>query len=70
MNLGFDHESNGNGGDRERSWERLYLDVQVGNENLLFSGLLRRWKATGKRRRFHYIMAFVFFGFVIFHIFL
>ena len=37
---------------------------------LLFSGLLRRWKATGKRRRFHYIMAFVFFGFVIFHIFL
>ncbi len=37
---------------------------------LLFSGLLRRWKASGKRRRFHYIMAFVFFGFVIFHIFL
>jgi len=36
---------------------------------LLFSGLLRRWKATGNRRRFHYIMAFIFFIFVIFHIF-
>ena len=37
---------------------------------LLFSGLLRRWKATGKRRRFHFIMAFIFFGFMIIHIFL
>lgn len=37
---------------------------------LLCSGLLRRWKATGKRRRFHYIMAFTFFGFMILHIFL
>lgn len=36
-NFGFDHQSNGNGGDRERSWERLYLDMQFGNENLLFS---------------------------------
>lgn len=37
---------------------------------LLFSGLLRRRKATGKRRKFHYIMAFIFFGFSIFHIFI
>lgn len=37
---------------------------------LLFSGLLRRKKATGKRRKFHYMMAFVFFGFLFFHIFL
>lgn len=37
---------------------------------LLFSGLLRRLKATGKRRKFHYIMAFIFFGFTIVHIFL
>ena len=37
---------------------------------LLCSGLLRRWKATGKRRKFHYIMAFIFFGFVMLHIFL
>jgi hypothetical protein len=37
---------------------------------LLFSGLLRRRKATGKRRKFHYMMAFVFFGFLFLHIFL
>ncbi|MCQ6275818.1 hypothetical protein JMM81_12735 [Bacillus sp. V3B] len=37
---------------------------------LLFSGLLRRWKASGKRRKFHYIMAFMFLGFTLFHIFL
>lgn len=37
---------------------------------LLFSGLLRRWKATGKRRKFHYIMAFTFFAGIILHIFL
>ena len=37
---------------------------------LLFSGLLRRWKATGNRRKFHYIMAFTFFGFTILHVFL
>ncbi|WML48758.1 hypothetical protein RCG23_01040 [Neobacillus sp. PS3-34] len=37
---------------------------------LLFSGLLRRWKATGRRRKFHYMMAFSFFGFVLLHIFL
>ena len=37
---------------------------------LLCSGLLRRWKATGNRRKFHYIMAFIFFGFTILHIFL
>lgn len=37
---------------------------------LLYSGLLRRWKSTGKRRKFHYIMAFVFFGCVLFHIFI
>lgn len=36
---------------------------------LLFSGLLRRRKSTGRRRKFHYIMAFVFFGFVFFHVF-
>ncbi|WP_102271719.1 hypothetical protein [Cytobacillus massiliigabonensis] len=37
---------------------------------LLYSGLLRRWKASGKRRRFHYIMAFVFLGFVFIHTFI
>lgn len=37
---------------------------------LLYSGLLRRRKATGKRRRFHYTMAFVFLGIVIIHIFI
>lgn len=37
---------------------------------LLYSGLLRRWRASGKRRRFHYKMAFVFFGFLILHVFL
>lgn len=37
---------------------------------LLFSGLLRRWKASGKRRKFHFTMAFVFFGFVILHVFI
>ncbi|MBM4763619.1 hypothetical protein [Bacillus sp. B15-48] len=37
---------------------------------LLFSGLLRRRKATGKRRKFHYVMAFVFFAIVLIHIFL
>lgn len=35
---------------------------------LLFSGLLRRRKATGKRRRFHYQMAFIFFAFVFLHV--
>ncbi len=37
---------------------------------LLYSGLLRRWKASGRRRRFHYITAFVFFGFLLSHVFL
>ncbi len=37
---------------------------------LLYSGLLRRWKASGRRRRFHYTMAFVFFGFLLLHVFL
>lgn len=37
---------------------------------LLFSGYLRRKKATGKRRRFHYSMAFAFLGIVLIHIFL
>lgn len=37
---------------------------------LLFSGILRRLKASGFRRKFHYKMAFIFFGFVILHIFL
>jgi hypothetical protein len=37
---------------------------------LLYSGLLRRWKASGKRRKFHYIMAFIFLGFVLIHIFI
>lgn len=36
---------------------------------LLFSGLLRRWKASGNRRKFHYTMAFLFFAFVILHVF-
>lgn len=37
---------------------------------LIYSGLLRRWKASGKRRRFHYTMAFVFFGTILIHIFI
>jgi hypothetical protein len=37
---------------------------------LFYSGLLRRWKSSGKRRKFHYVMAFVFFGFTLFHTFL
>ncbi|MGN7398546.1 hypothetical protein ACTHO0_01730 [Cytobacillus praedii] len=37
---------------------------------LMYSGLLRRWKATGKRRKFHYVMAFLFLGFVFIHIFI
>lgn len=37
---------------------------------LLYSGLLRRWRSSGKRRKFHYVMAFVFFGFTILHTFL
>jgi phospholipase A1 len=37
INFGFDHQSNGEGGDRERSWERLYADMHFGSENLLFS---------------------------------
>ncbi|MBY0095636.1 hypothetical protein [Mesobacillus maritimus] len=37
---------------------------------LLLSGFLRRRKATGKRRKFHYKMAFLFFGFLFLHIFL
>lgn len=36
---------------------------------LLCSGLLRRWKATGFRRRFHITMAFTFLLFLIIHIF-
>lgn len=36
---------------------------------LLYSGLLRHRKATGKRRKFHYTMAFTFFGLVLVHIF-
>ena len=37
---------------------------------LLFSGMLRRWKSTGNRRKFHYSMAFIFFGFVFLHVFI
>lgn len=37
---------------------------------LLFSGLLRKLKASGFRRKFHYTMAFIFFGFMIIHIFI
>ncbi|URM31992.1 hypothetical protein LLY41_16570 [Cytobacillus firmus] len=36
---------------------------------LLFSGVLRRRKSTGMRRRFHYKTAFVFLGFVLLHVF-
>ncbi len=36
---------------------------------LLYSGWLRRQKATGKRRKSHYTMAFTFFSFVLLHIF-
>lgn len=37
---------------------------------LLFSGVLRKLKASGFRRKFHYRMAFIFFAFIIFHIFI
>jgi hypothetical protein len=37
---------------------------------LFYSGLLRRWKASGNRRRFHYITAFVFIILVFIHIFI
>ncbi|QOY38747.2 hypothetical protein AWH56_023860 [Anaerobacillus isosaccharinicus] len=37
---------------------------------LLFSGVLRKLKASGFRRKFHYRMAFIFFVFVITHIFI
>jgi hypothetical protein len=37
---------------------------------LLFSGGLRKLKASGFRRKFHYKMAFIFFGFMIVHIFI
>lgn len=37
---------------------------------LLFSGLLRRQKATGRRRRFHYKTAFIFFGLILLHVFI
>jgi len=37
---------------------------------LLYSGWRRHRKATGQRRKFHYTMAFTFFGFVLLHIFL
>lgn len=42
----------------------------LGLSILLFSGYLRRKKATGKRRKFHYTMAFIFFGIALIHIFL
>lgn len=37
---------------------------------VLFSGFLRRRKATGRRRKFHYLTAFTFFGLLLLHIFL
>ncbi|RHW38186.1 hypothetical protein D1B31_15055 [Neobacillus notoginsengisoli] len=37
---------------------------------LLYSGYRRRQKATGKRRKFHYTMAFIFIAFALGHIFL
>lgn len=37
---------------------------------LLFTGLLRRKKATGLRRRLHYRMAFLFFANVLVHVFI
>ncbi|WP_264803954.1 hypothetical protein [Cytobacillus sp. NCCP-133] len=36
---------------------------------LIFSGMLRRRKSTGKRRKFHYMLAFLFFVFVFLHVF-
>lgn len=36
---------------------------------LLFSGLLRRWRASGFRRKFHITMAFTFLFFFVIHIF-
>lgn len=37
---------------------------------LLFSGMLRKLKASGFRRKFHYRMAFIFFAFIFIHIFI
>jgi hypothetical protein len=37
---------------------------------LLYSGYRRHKKATGKRRKYHYTMAFVFLSFAVIHIFI
>lgn len=39
INVGYDHQSNGRGGDFERSWERAYVDLTFGSQkqNWLFS---------------------------------
>lgn len=37
---------------------------------VLLSGLLRRWKSSGFRRKFHFTSAFGFLIFVLVHIFI
>jgi phospholipase A1 len=41
VNLGLSHQSNGQGGKMERSWNRLYVDVQFSNSHLYVS--LKPW---------------------------
>jgi phospholipase A1 len=41
VNIGADHQSNGRGGDMERSWNRIYLEGIVGKENWMLS--LKSW---------------------------
>ncbi len=46
ITTGYDHESNGAGGDQERSWERLYVDMHFGDKNWLIS--IKPWvRITG-----------------------
>lgn len=35
--FGIEHQSNGKGGDLERSWNRAYIDLAIGNDNWLIS---------------------------------
>lgn len=41
LNFGLVHQSNGRGGDMERSWNRIYADLMVAHNNLAVS--LRPW---------------------------
>ncbi len=41
LNIGAVHESNGRGGDNERSWNRVYLETLISKKNWLLS--IRPW---------------------------